>query len=95
MSKDRAYRQASPVVNCGFAIGGRGPDRILKTSRREDVYTSLRLSARLRSRWSVDVYNVTNNASIVSLRTTYGPTWLKPTKLLDSLLIEVGGRIEF
>lgn len=56
---------------------------------------SLKLTAKLRSEWNLDVYNLTNNASIVSLQTAYGPTWLKPTKVLDSRLVQIGGKIDF
>jgi len=56
---------------------------------------TLKLTSRIRSQWNLDIFNVTNNNSIVSLQTAYGSSWLKPTKVLDSRLIEIGGRIDF
>ena len=56
---------------------------------------SLKLTPKIRSQWNVDVYNVTNNNAVTSLITTFGPTWLKPTKILDARVVEIGGRIDF
>jgi hypothetical protein len=61
---------------------------------------TLPLTNKIRSTWTFDVYNVTNNAAIISLNTTFNntpgsTTWLRPTKVLDSRLIEISGRIDF
>jgi hypothetical protein len=56
---------------------------------------SLRVATNVRAQVNLDIFNLTNDASIVSLQTTYGPTWLKPTKVLDSRLVEIGGRVDF
>jgi hypothetical protein len=63
---------------------------------------SFKLPAKLRGQFNFDVYNVTNNNAVTTLNTIYsssstvpGGTWLKPTKVLDARLIEIGGRIDF
>ena len=50
---------------------------------------TVKLTAKLRSKFNLDVYNVTNNNGVVTLNTVYsstanvaGGTWLKPTKVL-------------
>jgi hypothetical protein len=60
----------------------------------------LQLTSKLRSTWNFDVYNLTNNAAIISVNNTFNPapgstTWLRPTKVLDPRLIEISGRIDF
>jgi hypothetical protein len=61
------------------------------------------LPRKLKSNFFLDIYNVTNNNAVVTLNTAYdssqsskpGGTWLKPTKVLDARLVEIGGRIDF
>jgi len=38
---------------------------------------------------------VLNANPVLSLQTTYGPQWLKPTRVLDPRLAQVGARFEF
>jgi hypothetical protein len=61
---------------------------------------TLQLTKRLRSQLNLDVFNVTNNAAIVSLNNTFNSaagstTWLRPTKVLDPRLLEISGRVDF
>jgi hypothetical protein len=61
---------------------------------------TLQLTKKLRSQWNLDIFNVTNNAAVISENTTFNPvpgttTWLRPTKLLDPRLIEISGKIDF
>jgi hypothetical protein len=56
---------------------------------------SVKLGARARLQGNFDVYNVLNANPVLSLQTTYGPQWLKPTRVLDARLAQVGARLEF
>ena len=61
---------------------------------------TLQLTRKLRSSWNLDIFNITNNAAVISVNNTFNPaagstTWLRPTKLLDPRLIEISGRIDF
>jgi len=63
---------------------------------------TIKLPAKLRGQINFDVYNVTNNNAVTTLNTAYsststtaGGTWLKPTKVLDARLLEIGARIDF
>jgi hypothetical protein len=56
---------------------------------------TLQLTSRIRSTWNFDVYNATNDAAIIAVQTTYGPSWLKPTNVLSGRLIEISGRIDY
>ena len=78
-----------PLIPSGAVYENRRNQLDLRLSK------SIALTSKLRSSWNLDVFNVSNNDSIVSLQTAYGPSWLKPTKVLDSRLIEISGRIDF
>ena len=61
---------------------------------------TLQLTRKLKSSWNLDVFNITNNAAVISVNNTFNAavgstTWLRPTKVLDSRLLEISGRIEF
>ena len=61
---------------------------------------ALQLTRKLRSSWSLDVFNVTNNAAVISVNNTFNPiagstTWLRPTKVLDARFVQISGRIDF
>jgi hypothetical protein len=61
---------------------------------------TLQLTKKLRSQWNLDIFNLTNNAAIVSLNNTFNPavgstTWLRPTKVLDARFIQISGRLTF
>jgi hypothetical protein len=43
----------------------------------------------------MDVYNVLNSSSILTINTTYGPTWLRPTEVLLGRAVKIGAQINF
>ena len=64
----------------------------------------LKLGSRTRLRANLDVYNVMNGSTVLSVRGTYGPTWLQPAgqqniREVDAILpgrqIQVGGQLTF
>ena len=44
---------------------------------------------------NVDLYNAGNSSSILSINTTYGANWLRPTGILQGRLIKFGGQFDF
>ncbi|HUK33504.1 MAG TPA: hypothetical protein VLV86_06325, partial [Vicinamibacterales bacterium] len=44
---------------------------------------------------NVDVYNAGNASSILSINTTYGSNWLRPTSILQGRLVKFGGQWDF
>jgi hypothetical protein len=44
---------------------------------------------------NVDLYNAGNASSILSINTTYGQNWLRPTGILQGRLIKFGGQFDF
>jgi hypothetical protein len=61
---------------------------------------TLQLTKKLRSQWNLDLFNITNNAAVISVNNTFNSaagstTWLRPTKVLDGRLLEISGRIDF
>jgi hypothetical protein len=50
---------------------------------------------RSRIQANVDLYNAANAGSILSINTTYGPNWLRPTNVLQGRLLRFGGQVDF
>jgi hypothetical protein len=50
---------------------------------------------RSRVQANVDLYNAANAGSILSINTTYGPNWLRPTNVLQGRLLRFGGQLDF
>ena len=44
---------------------------------------------------NIDIYNAGNASSILSINTTYGANWLKPTSILQGRLVKFGGQWDF
>ena len=44
---------------------------------------------------NVDLYNAGNASSILSINTTYGANWLRPTSILQGRLVKFGGQWDF
>jgi hypothetical protein len=44
---------------------------------------------------NVDIYNAGNASSILSVNTTYGAAWLRPTSILQGRLVKFGGQWDF
>jgi hypothetical protein len=42
-----------------------------------------------------DIYNVTNNAAVLSMNYQYGSTWRSPTSMLDARVFKVGVQMDF
>jgi hypothetical protein len=85
---------AVPLIQPGTQFEARRNQLDVRLSK------TLQLTSKLRSSWSFDIYNITNDAAIVSVNNTFNSaagstTWLRPTKVLDPRLIEISGRIEF
>jgi hypothetical protein len=85
---------AIPLIKPGTQYEGRRNQLDVRLTK------TLQLSRKLRSSWNLDIFNITNNAAVISVNNTFNPaagstTWLRPTKLLDPRLIEVSGRIDF
>jgi hypothetical protein len=49
----------------------------------------------MRLRAIVDVYNVFNRNTALVINTTYGPSWLNPTQIMDGRLLKLGFQLEF
>ena len=72
-------------------------DRVTQLDLR--ISKTLRLTPKIRSQWNLDIYNVTNSNAVVSVNATYTPppstSWLRPTRILDARVFEIGGKIDF
>ena len=44
---------------------------------------------------SLDAYNIFNANNVLSVNTSYGPSWLKPTQIMDARLFKVSAQYEF
>lgn len=48
---------------------------------------------------SLDVYNVTNSSSVITLNNTFSPatpaTWQQPTSILDARMFQINARFNF
>jgi len=48
----------------------------------------------VRIQGSFDVYNMLNANPVLSLNTTYGPSWLQPAQILDARLFKFSAQLE-
>ena len=53
------------------------------------------LTSGLRLRANVDLYNIMNSSSILSLTTTYGPRWLRPIQIVDGRIAQFSAQLTF
>jgi hypothetical protein len=61
-----------------------------------DLRISKRFQAgKARLTGNIDVFNIFNATSIVTLNTTYGPAWQRPTLLQGARFLKVSGQIDF
>jgi hypothetical protein len=89
---------ASAICNATTSVPLIVPNTVYEPRRTQvdlRVSKTLPLWHKLRSQWNLDVYNVTNNNSVVSLNSAYGPQWLQPTRIVDARVLEIGGKIDF
>jgi hypothetical protein len=56
---------------------------------------TLRLSPKVLLTGNLGIYNILNRNDVISIQTTYGPQWLKPTRVMDGRLFQVSGRLDF
>ncbi len=54
-----------------------------------------KIAGRHRLQANIDVYNAGNASSILSINTTYGANWLRPTSILQGRLVKFGGQWDF
>jgi hypothetical protein len=54
-----------------------------------------KIGARHRLQANIDMYNAGNASSILSINTTYGANWLRPTGILQGRLVKFGGQWDF
>lgn len=74
------------------------PQTVFEDRRTQlDVRVSRRfkLGSRYSFDASLDVYNVTNSGSVITLSETFGPTWQQPTAILDARMLQLNGRFTF
>jgi len=50
---------------------------------------------RSRLQANVDLYNAANAGAILSINTTYGSNWMRPTNVLQGRLLRLGGQLDF
>jgi carboxypeptidase family protein/TonB-dependent receptor-like protein len=50
---------------------------------------------RTRVHATVDIFNLMNSSAILSLNTTFGPSWLFPTQILQGRLVKIGAQVDF
>jgi hypothetical protein len=60
----------------------------------------LRLTKMIRTQrgklqFNFDVYNLTNNATVLWVNNTFGPNWLSPTSTMDARMIKFGAQYDF
>ena len=85
---------AIPLIQPGTQYEARRSQLDLRLSK------TLQLTKKLRSQWNLDLFNLSNNAAIISLNSTFNSTagsttWLRPTKVLDGRLLEISGKFDF
>jgi hypothetical protein len=56
---------------------------------------TFRLGATRRFRPSLDIYNLFNAATVLSMNTTYGPAWKDVTQILNGRQLRVGAQFDF
>jgi Carboxypeptidase regulatory-like domain len=65
--------------------------------RRLDVRLTkhFQLTRQMRLQANVDLYNALNSSAIQNINTTYGPSWLTPTQILDPRIMQISGQLSF
>ena len=44
---------------------------------------------------NLDIFNVFNASSVLTLNENFGPDWRKPNTILDGRLVEISGNVSF
>ena len=84
-----AARSTVPLVQPQTVFEDRRTQLDLRVSRR------FKFGSRYSFDASLDVYNVTNSSSVISLSETFGPTWQQPTAILDARMFQINARFTF
>ena len=53
------------------------------------------LGDRMRLQANLDIYNLTNSNSVLSIVSTYGSSWRRPTRILPARMMQLGGSFTF
>jgi len=59
------------------------------------VSRSFRMMGTSRLRGSLDIYNIFNANSVLSMTPTYGSSWLNAAQVLSPRLLRIGAQIDF
>src|SRR6185503_20213083 len=59
------------------------------------VSRSFRMMGTARLRGSLDIYNIFNASSVLSMTPTYGASWLNAAQVLSPRLLRVGAQLDF
>ena len=59
------------------------------------VSRSFRMMGNARLRGSLDIYNIFNASSVLSMTPTYGPSWLNAAQVLSPRLLRIGAQLDF
>jgi hypothetical protein len=71
------------------------PGRIVNT-RQLDLRVSRRFAvSRRRLQASVDIFNALNGNAPITINTTYGSAWQRPTQILLARFVKLGIQLEF
>ena len=44
---------------------------------------------------NLDVFNIINSSTVLSMNQTYGPSWLQPTQIMPGRMLKVGFQVDF
>ena len=108
ITASRTYTNAEigPSLGRNLAIG-RGRHRHRAAHRAGDDVRRAAVSARsacvedlqgrtpVASAGQLDLYNAGNASSILTINTTYGSNWLRPTSILQGRLLKFGAQFDF
>jgi hypothetical protein len=59
------------------------------------ISRSFRMTGNARLRGSLDIYNIFNASSVLSMTPTYGPSWLNAAQVLSPRLLRIGAQLDF
>jgi hypothetical protein len=54
-----------------------------------------RLPSNRRVQANLDLFNMFNVSAVLGQNNTYGPSWLRPTNIIQGRLLKFGGQIDF
>jgi hypothetical protein len=78
-----------PLVEPGTAYEKRRTQLDLRFNK------TVRLTGKVQLTGNLGIYNILNANNVLSVQTTYGQQWLKPTRVMDPRLFQVAARLDF